>query len=76
MQLNGLELEFENMRDVFAARRALGDKPLLICDGETLTYAQAHERANRIAHELIARGIGPECPDFLSCSAARSGSNS
>ena len=58
MQLNGIELEFENMRDVFAARRALGDKPLLICDGETLTYAQAHERANRIASSLTADGVG------------------
>ena len=57
MQLNGIELEFTNMRDVFAAREHLGDKPLLICDGETLSYAAAHERANRIADTLAGHGI-------------------
>ena len=57
MQLNGFELEFANMRDVFCARVILGDKPLLICDGETLTYADADERSNRIASSLIEQGI-------------------
>tara|TARA_A100001037_G_C15136349_1_gene631366 strand:- start:801 stop:2381 length:1581 start_codon:yes stop_codon:yes gene_type:complete len=57
MQLNGNDLEYTNMRDVFAARASLGDKPLLICDGETLTYADAHERANRIASTLTAQGV-------------------
>jgi crotonobetaine/carnitine-CoA ligase len=58
MQLNGEHLEFTNMRDVFLARVALGDKALLICDGETLSYADAHERSNRIASSLIEQGIG------------------
>ena len=57
MQLNGVDLEYTNMRDVFLARASLGDKPLLICDGETLTYADAHERSNRIASSLIEQGI-------------------
>jgi crotonobetaine/carnitine-CoA ligase len=57
MQLNGHELEFTNMRDVFLARVGLGDKPLLICDGETLTYGDADERSNRIADSLIQQGI-------------------
>lgn len=57
MQLNGVELEFTNMRAVFLARVALGDKPLLICDGETLTYADAHERSNRIADSFKQQGI-------------------
>ncbi|MDH3739304.1 MAG: AMP-binding protein, partial [Alphaproteobacteria bacterium] len=57
MQLNGIDLEYTNMRDVFLARASLGDKPLLICDGETLTYADAHERSNRIASSLIEQGI-------------------
>ncbi|WP_416973995.1 amino acid adenylation domain-containing protein [Streptomyces sp. 4F14] len=30
------------------------------CDGTTLTYTALDTRANRLAHELIARGIGPE----------------
>ena len=57
MQLNGIELEFTNVRDVFSARESLGDKALLICDGETLTYKQAHERANRIADTFKDHGI-------------------
>lgn len=58
MLLNGIELEHTNMRDVFMARASLGDKPLLICDDETLTYRDAHERSNRIASSMAAYGIG------------------
>ncbi|SPT57037.1 Dimodular nonribosomal peptide synthase [Actinomadura madurae] len=32
----------------------------LVCGDTRLTYADLSERANRLAHELIARGIGPE----------------
>ncbi|MEV0662924.1 amino acid adenylation domain-containing protein [Actinomadura luteofluorescens] len=32
----------------------------LVCGGTSLTYAELDGRANRLAHELIARGIGPE----------------
>ncbi|WP_255218858.1 amino acid adenylation domain-containing protein, partial [Actinomadura formosensis] len=32
----------------------------LVCGDTHLTYAALNERANRLAHELIARGIGPE----------------
>ncbi|GAA1797265.1 amino acid adenylation domain-containing protein [Actinomadura chokoriensis] len=32
----------------------------LVCGDARLTYAELNERANRLAHELIARGIGPE----------------
>ncbi|MEV7189232.1 amino acid adenylation domain-containing protein, partial [Kitasatospora sp. NPDC093102] len=32
----------------------------LVCDDLTLTFAELNARANRLAHELIARGIGPE----------------
>ena len=52
MQLNGRELEASNMRDLFLARVGLGEKPLLICDGETLSYAHAHELSNRVASSI------------------------
>ena len=58
MQLNGVEIEHTNMRDVFLARTVLGDKPLLICDGETLTYSDADELSNRVASTLIGYGVG------------------
>jgi len=56
--LNGIELEHTNMRDVFLARRSLGDKPLLICEGETLSYRDADEQSNRIASSLAGHGVG------------------
>jgi len=58
MQLNGIELEHTNMRDVFLARTVLGDKPLLVCDGETLTYSDADELSNRVASVLTNYGVG------------------
>ena len=58
MLLNGKLLEHTNMRDVLLSRRSLGAKPLLICDGETLTYAGADEASNRIANSMIGHGIG------------------
>ncbi|MDL4819441.1 non-ribosomal peptide synthetase [Actinomadura opuntiae] len=36
------------------------DEIALVCDRTALTYAELNERANRLAHELIARGIGAE----------------
>jgi len=57
VQLNGVEIEHTNMRDVFLARTSLGDKPLLICEGETLTYRDADERSNRLASTLAGYGV-------------------
>ncbi len=34
------------------------DETALVFEDESLTYAQLDERANRIAHALIARGAG------------------
>jgi amino acid adenylation domain-containing protein/non-ribosomal peptide synthase protein (TIGR01720 family)/FkbM family methyltransferase len=36
------------------------DAPALLFGDETLTYRELNARANRLAHALIARGIGPE----------------
>ncbi|MBT2508338.1 amino acid adenylation domain-containing protein, partial [Streptomyces sp. ISL-98] len=36
------------------------DAVALIGDGTTLTYAELAEQANRVAHVLIGRGVGPE----------------
>uniref|UniRef100_UPI003EBCA30A condensation domain-containing protein n=1 Tax=Arhodomonas sp. AD133 TaxID=3415009 RepID=UPI003EBCA30A len=34
--------------------------PALVFGAQVLTYAELNARANRLAHELIARGVGPE----------------
>ncbi|MFD6157239.1 amino acid adenylation domain-containing protein, partial [Nocardia sp. NPDC060255] len=39
---------------------ALPEMPAVVCDAESLTYAQLNARANRLARELVVRGVGPE----------------
>jgi acyl-CoA synthetase (AMP-forming)/AMP-acid ligase II len=41
------------------ARVARGDHPLLICDDETLTYAEADARSAELADALLGLGAGP-----------------
>jgi amino acid adenylation domain-containing protein len=40
--------------------RAQPDKVALMLDDQILTYAQLNANANRLAHQLIAKGVGPD----------------
>ncbi len=57
MKLKDYTLKATTIRDLVRIQGALGDKPLAILDGETLTYAQADIAANRVANSLIALGV-------------------
>jgi amino acid adenylation domain-containing protein len=45
---------FDQMAQQFA------DRPAIICAGEVVSYAELQDRANRLAHVLIDKGIGLE----------------
>ena len=47
----------ETLRDLVVLRADYGDKPFLICRGETLTYADADRLSNRVANSLSQLGI-------------------
>ncbi|WP_416971231.1 non-ribosomal peptide synthase/polyketide synthase [Streptomyces sp. 4F14] len=62
--------EFVPLPALFTRRAAeLPDAPAVVFEGTTLTYAGLETRANRLAHSLTARGIGPE--DIVAISLPR-----
>ncbi|MGE7440106.1 condensation domain-containing protein, partial [Kitasatospora sp. NPDC001175] len=51
----------ESLLEVFRAQvRAMPDAVAVVGSDASLTYAELDARANRLAHALIARGVGPE----------------
>ncbi len=52
-------MEF-NLADLFEnAVDAFGEREYLVAQGKRRTYAEMEERANRLAHHLQGRGVGP-----------------
>ncbi len=50
-----------HLADLFADQvRRTPHEPAVECAGRILDFAELNERANRLAHELVARGVGPE----------------
>ena len=48
-----------SVRDVWLATAQFGDRPYLVYEGETLTYAEAHAQVNALAAWLAEQGVRP-----------------
>ncbi|MET7511858.1 condensation domain-containing protein, partial [Streptomyces albidoflavus] len=56
-----LPADARSVTGLFEARAGRDpDRVALVCGDEVLSYAELDERANRLAHALIGRGVGPE----------------
>ncbi|HEU4769164.1 MAG TPA: amino acid adenylation domain-containing protein, partial [Pyrinomonadaceae bacterium] len=52
---------FAGVHELFERHAALTpDQTAVVSDGQTWSYRELNERANRLAHYLRARGVGPE----------------
>jgi amino acid adenylation domain-containing protein len=55
------ELKRGSLHELFEAQvERAPEAPALICEGRQLTYGELNRRANKLAHYLRSRGIGPD----------------
>ena len=58
----GVAAEYPTLPELVSAQAAKTPGAVaLLSDVDTVTYAELESRSNRLAHQLIAAGVGPEC---------------